>query len=210
MAMLVTEVDKTLWGRSIEEPRLSSSAHISLDLAQPWGGGRIEGRVDAYRKDQSGRYRVTVSCAAAWLDEAPQTPGKEGTRGSPISSILMHGMGIKIWLDEQFWAGQADLGELSGKNWLPFAFDLPGELPRAFEGHHVSFRWRIAARRQRGIWRSETSLPLILRDDRRIPTVRIETSPVGTWRFTTTRNDAEHDSVGAGCSVRYEDPRPGA
>jgi hypothetical protein len=42
-------------------------------------------------------------------------------------------------------------------------------------------------------------------EDRALPTVRIETSPVGTWRVNDKRSPGEHDSTGGGCSVRYED-----
>ena len=204
--MLVTDIDKPLWGRSIEPARHSAGFQLVLDVAEPWGGGRIQGRVESRKAHQRGRYLVSVTCSAAWLDCAPppnrQTAMSAGTLGS---NLLMHGIGIRIWLDEQLWAARADLGEVSGENWLPFAFDLPAELPRAFEGAYVAFRWRIAARRRRAVGHAETSFPLILREERPLPTVRVETNPIGTWRVNGTRSDAEHDTVAGGCSVRYED-----
>jgi len=203
--MVVLDVDRPLWGRSIEPARRSASVQLVLDAAQPWGGGRIEGRVESRKAHQGGRYVVSVTCSAAWLDCAPPN-AQGGTSVATVgSNLLMHGIGIRIWLDEQLWAAEADLGELSGENGLPFALDLPAELPRAFEGAYVAFRWRIAARRPRAIGHAETSFPLILREDRPIPTVRIETSPVGTWRLSDTRSNAEHDIAVDGCSVRYED-----
>ena len=200
--MLLTDVDKPLWGRSIESRRSSASFRLVLDAAEPWGGGRIEGRVESRKARRSGRYVVSVTCSAAWLDRAPPSAGRTG---AAASNLLMHGIGIRIWLDEQLWADRADLGELSGENWLPFAFDLPAELPRAFEGAFVAFRWRIAARRRRAVGHAETSFPLILREDRPLATVRTETSPAGTWRLNDTRSDAERDTAAGGCSVRYED-----
>jgi len=177
-----------------------------LDVAQPWGGGRIEGRVESHKPNQKGRYVVSVTCSGAWLDCAPPADAQQrGAAGESVSNLLMHGIGIRIWLDEQLWVAKADVGELSGRNWLAFAFDLPEELPRAFEGDRVSFRWRIAARRHRAVGHAETSLPLLLRERRSIPTVRIETSPIGTWRFRAMRSSAEQDTTFGAFSVRYED-----
>jgi hypothetical protein len=210
--MLVTDVDQLLWGRSIEPARRSAGFHVVLDTAQPWGGGRIEGRLESRKARQSGRYDVSVSCSAAWLDCAPPPPGEIGTSAGPgsvgavASNLLLHGIGIRIWLDERVWEGRADLGELSGENWLPFAFDLPSGLPRAFEGTLAAFRWRVTARRRRAVGHAEVSFPLIIREDRPLPTVRIETTPIGTWRLKDRRSDLERDSAGGGCSVRYEDP----
>ncbi len=203
--MLVTDVDKPLWGRSIEPARRSASFGLVLDTAEPWGGGRIEGRVESRKPDQRGRYLVSVTCSAAWLDCAAPKGRTGKSAGTMMTNLLMHGIGIRIWLDEQLWAGGADLGELSGENWLPFSFDLPAELPRAFEGSFVAFRWRIAARRRRALGHAETSFPLILREDRALPTVRIETSPIGTWRVNDERSEGEHDFAGGSCSIRYED-----
>jgi hypothetical protein len=199
--MLLTDVDRPLWGRSIEAPRGSASVRIVLDRAEPWGGGRIEGRVESV-KGRRGRYLVSVTCSAAWLDCAPSSAG--ATRAA-ASNLLMHGIGVRIWLDERLWTGEADLGELPGENWLPFAFDLPAELPRAFEGAYVAFRWRLAARRRRAVGYAETSFPLLLREDRPLPTIRTETSPTGTRRLSDTRSDAERDTSGGTCSIRYED-----
>lgn len=207
--MLVTDVDQSLWGRSIEPARRSGSFQLVLDVAQPWGGGRIEGRVESRKPSGSGSYDASVTCSAAWLDCAPPPKNQRGmSPGSVLTNLLMHGIGIRIWLDEQVWSARADLGELSGQNWLPFAFDLPRELPRAFEGTVVAFRWRVAARRRRAIGHAEVSLPLVLREDRSLPTVRYETTPIGTWRLNDVRSAGESDAAGGGCSVRYEDRHP--
>ena len=205
MATLVTEVEPAFWGRSIEEPRLSSSARIVLDVAEPWGGGRIEGRVESSKPQPKGFYVVSVACSGAWLDIAPPADGSASTGRAVMSNFLMHGIGIKIWLDELLWSTEAELGELSDRNWLPFAFDLPSELPRAFEGNRVSFRWRITARRRRAVVRAQTSLPLLLREDRTIPTARVETGPSGTWRFRAVRSEAERDIEIGRFALRFED-----
>ena len=160
------------------------------------------GRIESRKARRGGRYVVSVTCSAAWLDCAPSS---DGAIRAAASNLLMHGIGIQIWLDERLWTGRVDLGELPGENWLPFAFELPAELPRAFEGTYVSFRWRIEARRRRGVGYSETSFPLLLREDRPIPTVRFETSPVDTWELRDARSVAERDTSGGACSIRYED-----
>ena len=206
--MLLTDVDKPLWGRSIEMPRHAANFRLVLDTAEPWGGGQIGGRVEASKPGRGGSYVVSVTCAAAWLDCPP--PSKSGgpgrSPGPALSYVLMHGIGIPIWLDQQLWSCETDLGQLGDSNWLPFAFDLPANLPRAFEGTFVAFRWRIAAHRRRPVVRAVTSLPLILREDRHLPTIRVETTPIGTWRLRDSRNEAEVESAAGECSVCYEDP----
>jgi hypothetical protein len=72
----------------------------------------------------------------------------------------------------------------------------------------VAFRWRIEARRQRRIGAETASCPMLLVEQQNLPIVRIETSPIGTWRLLEWRS--EHDVGGSAgpCSVAYEARRP--
>ena len=45
--MLLTHVPDELSGRGIEHAQRAHGFTISLDTAEPWGSGRIEGRVEA-------------------------------------------------------------------------------------------------------------------------------------------------------------------
>jgi hypothetical protein len=42
-----------------------------------------------------------------------------------------------------------------------------------------------------------------------LPVVRVETSPIGTWRLLEWRSEADVGGVGGGCSVAFEARRPG-
>ncbi len=48
------------------------------------------------------------------------------------------------------------------------------------------------------------SLPLIIREPPSVPCVRVETSPIGTWRLLEWRSEVERDGAAVGCEVRYE------
>ena len=45
--MLVTYVPDDLAARGIERPQDAHGFGIALDTAEPWGGGRIDGRIEA-------------------------------------------------------------------------------------------------------------------------------------------------------------------
>jgi hypothetical protein len=204
---LAADVPEELRFRGIEPPQHSRGFTITLDTAEPWGGGRIEGRVERRRGRDRRPITVTVRCAAAWLDVAPQLVGKK--RLLSLSTYAdIRNRGVPIWLDEALFAGSVDVGSLGEANWLHFSLPLPEALPRAFEGTFVSFRWRVEARRRRRLGSDLTSLPLLLVEPQTVPIVRIETTPIGTWRLFEWR--AEQDVAGAGgpCSVEYEQRRP--
>ena len=205
--MLATEVPDEFFGRGIEPGLQAREFAISLDSAEPWGGGRIEGRVES-RAGRRDRRPVTVvaSCAAAWLDQAPQLLGQKPL-WRPSTYWDLRTRGVPIWLDEKVWLERWEVGELAEANWLHFRFDLPPELPRAFEGTFVAFRWRVEARRRRPIGHDTTSMPLLLIEPRTLPTLRVETTPIGSWRLLEWRAETERDGSGGPCSVSYEDRR---
>ena len=77
---------------------------------------------------------------------------------------------------------------------------------RLFEGRVVAVRWRLEARRSRRLGRTRTSIPLLIVEERTEPVVRVETSPLGTWRVSSLRGPAEEALETGPCSVRYEQP----
>lgn len=207
--MLHTEVPDELGGRQIEHAEYVSGFALSLDIAEPWGGGRIEGRVEA----QEGRHStnpvfVSVRCYAAWLDIAPQVVGQKRLLGLDTLWDLRT-RSIPIWIEDEVWLERWELGSLGqGTNWLHFGIDLPHELPRAIEGTFVSFRWRVEARRRRRVGHDTTSLPLILLEPLTRPIVRVETSPLGSWRLIQWKSDADRDALAGPCAITFEERVP--
>ena len=206
--MIQTDVPDDLAFRGIFPAQAAQGFALSLDRAQPWGGGAIEGRVER-REERRSRSPIVVSvrCQASWLDIAPQLVGKKRLLGLSTPYDLRT-RAVPIWIDEELFLERFELGPLTEENWLRFSFFLPSELPRAVEGTFVSFRWRVEARRRRAIGWSEASLPLLVDEKRTIPTVRVETSPLGSWRLLEWRSEEERDGEGVGCSIRYEGRRP--
>ena len=206
--MLLTKVPDELFGRGILPASEAHGFRVTLDTAEPWGGGRVEGRVESRggRRDLH-PVTVSVSCHANWLDVPPQLVGQKKLFRLEAYWDLRTRF-VPIWLEEEVWLERWELGELASANWLHFAIDLPAELPRAFEGTFVAFRWRVEARRSRKILHDTASIPLLLRKKQELPTVRIETSPLGNWRLLAWKSEDERDGVGGACSVRYEERLP--
>ena len=205
--MLRTEVPDELFGRGIFPAQRARGFTIALDTAEPWGGGRIEGRIEARERLHDARpVTVSVSCTASWLDVAPELVGqKPFWRVETYWSIRTR---IPIWLDEEVWLERWELGDLGEANWLRFSIELPPELPRALEGTFVAFRWRISARRNRRVGHDVTSLPLLLTEPRTVPCVRVETSPLGTWRLLEWRSEPDRGGSCGPCSIAFEERRP--
>jgi hypothetical protein len=202
-----TDVPDELRLRGIEPPQEARTFGIALDTAEPWGGGRIEGRVERRGRRDPRRFTVAVRCTASWLDMAPQLVGKK--RWLSLTTYWdLRTRSVPIWLEEELFVERLDVGPLDEANWQPVLFALPGSLPSAFEGTFVSFRWRVEARRRRGIGHDQASLPLLLAEERTLPVVRVESSPLGTWRLLEWRSEGERPGAGGGCSVSYEERRP--
>jgi hypothetical protein len=202
---ILTDVPDELAWRGIERPRLSRSFAITLDRAEPWAGGQIAGRVESRSDTRDDRpVTVSASCKACWLDIAPELVGKRSIfRPTAYWSLRMRG--IPIWLDEEIWLERVDMGELASANWRHFAIEVPLGTPRAFEGTFVAFRYAIEARRRGRARSAIASLPILVVEQRAIPVVRVETSPIGEWRLLEHRSEEETDGTGLPCSVRYED-----
>jgi len=204
---LRTDIPDQLQFRGIEPPRGAQAFTIALDTAEPLGGGRIEGRVERARSGQDARpISVQVRCTANWLDVAPQLVGKKR-----ILSLTtwwdLRTRGVPVWLEEDFFTEQVEVGALTDANWHEFAFLLPEGLPRALEGTFVAFRWRVEARRPRRVGSDTASVPLLIQEPQTVPIVRIETSPIGTWRLLEWQSEDEVGGSGGPCAVEYEQRR---
>ncbi|MGH2871655.1 MAG: hypothetical protein ACRDL5_04240 [Solirubrobacteraceae bacterium] len=205
---LVTDVPERFRFRGIEPPQEGRGFVIALDEAQPIGGGRIAGRIERRGRRHDGRpVRVEVACNACWMDVAPALVGRKSMfRWSTYGDICNKPM--PIWLDEELFRRRAEVGSLDDANWRRFSFELPGDLPRALEGTFASFRWRIEACRARGIGAEHAAVPLLLVEPPSLPVVRVETSPIGSWRLLEWRSEQDVGGVGGPCSVTFEPRRP--
>jgi hypothetical protein len=204
---VVTEIPDELRFRGIPPPELAHGFEITLDRAEPWGGGHIEGRVERRGGSRDRRpISVRVRCLATWLDLAPQLVGRKRLLSwSTLGDV--RNRAVPIWLDEQVFVESAEVGVLEQANWQPFAFDLPAELPRALEGTFVAFRWIVEARRRRLVGRDVAAMPLLIQEAQTQPIVRVETSPIGTWRLLEWRSDLDVGGSAGPCSVTYEERR---
>jgi hypothetical protein len=204
---LFTDVPDELRFRGIEPPLEARGFGLSLDEAEPEGGGRIAGRVERHNQRRDRRpLSVEVRCDVAWMDVAPELVGRKGIFNWAAYGEIRNKF-VPIWLDEEIFSTQIDLGPLEDANWRHFEFELPDGLPRALEGTFVAFRWRITARRARRVGSEQASLPLLLVDPQTLPVVRVETSPIGTWRLLEWRSEHDVDGSGGGCSVTFEPRR---
>jgi hypothetical protein len=52
------------------------------------------------------------------------------------------------------------------------------------------------------------SLPLLLVEPQDLPVVRVETSPIGTWRLLEWRSEQDVGGFYAPCSVTFDARRP--
>jgi hypothetical protein len=201
---LLTDIPEPLRFRGIEPPQEARGFGISLDQAEPAGGGRITGRVERRNRRRDRRpVFVDVTCAAHWLDVAPEFVGRKGIFSWSAYGDMRNKF-VPIWLDEQVFRTELDVGPLEESNWRQFSFQLPQGLPRALEGTFVAFRWRIGARRARRVGAERASLPLLIIEAQQLPVVRVETSPIGTWRLLEWRSEHDAGGVGGRCSVTYE------
>jgi hypothetical protein len=198
-------VPEEFGGRGIPPPTEARGFRLSLDLAQPWAGGRIEGRVEAVpgRPATAWPIEVLVRCVSAWVDIAPQLVGRAGL--GLASAYELRARARPIWLDEVVFEERRNVEPLDGSaNWRRFEFILPDFVPRAFEGTMCAFRYVVEASRQRTIGRSLAALPLVIVEQRREPVIRIETTPIGTWRLLEWRSDGEQETTAGPIQVRFE------
>jgi hypothetical protein len=205
---LVTDVPEALRFRGIEPAHPARAFQISLDEADPIGGGRITGRVERRNRRRDRRpVFVDVACDACWMDVAPELVGRRGLFSWSAYGEIRNKF-VPIWLDEKVFRTRIDVGPLDEDNWRHFSVDLPDGLPRALEGTFVAFRWRVEARRARRVGEEHAAVPLLLVEPQELPVVRVETSPIGTWRLLEWRSELDLGGAGGPCSVAYEDRRP--
>ena len=205
---LLTAVPDELKFHGIEPPLQAPGFAIALDAAQPQGAGLIAGRVERRGDRRDGRpVIVEVCCRVCWLDVAPQFVGRKGLLHWSAYGDMRNKF-IPIWLDETLFSERLEIGSLDTANWRPFSFELAEGLPRALEGTFVAFRWRIEARRARRVGAQLASLPLLLDEPQVLPVVRVETSPIGSWRLLDWKSEQDLDASGGSCSIRYENRLP--
>jgi hypothetical protein len=201
---VVTEIPEELRFRGIAPPEPAHGFRITLDTAEPWGGGHIEGRVERRGERHDRRsISVRVRCLAAWLDVAPQLLGRKRLLSWSTYGDIRN-RAVPIWLDQEVFADNAELEPLERANWQHFAFELPGELPRALEGTFVAFRWIVEARRSRFVGGDVAALPLLIEEPQTLPVVRVETSPIGTWRLLEWMSESDVGGSVGPCSVAYD------
>jgi hypothetical protein len=206
--LVITEVPESLKFHGIEPSQEARGFAITVDQAELQGGGQITGRVE--RRNQRSDPRpvvVDVRCDACWVDIAPQFVGRKRvfTWSAPGD---MRNRFVPVWLEEETFRETLEVGPLDGANWRPFAFAIREQVPRALEGTFVAFRWRVEARRARRIGRELASLPLLVLEPQDQPIVRVETSPIGTWRLLEWRSKNDVGGSAGPCSVTYEARRP--
>ncbi|MDQ6779436.1 MAG: hypothetical protein M3071_25125 [Actinomycetota bacterium] len=205
---LVTAIPGELRFHGIEPRREAWGFGISLDEAQPQGGGRIVGRVERRHRRRDRRPLVVdVRCDACWMDVAPQLVGRRKLLHWTTYGEIRNRF-VPIWLEEEVFRASLDVGPVEDANWRQFSFELPEGLPRALEGTFVAFRWRVEARRTRRVGTALASLPLLLVEPQNLPVVRVETSPIGTWRLLEWRSEDDVGGSGGPCSVSYDARRP--
>jgi hypothetical protein len=201
---VVTEIPEELRFRGIAPPEPAHGFRITLDTAEPWGGGLIEGRVERRGERHDRRsISVRVRCLAAWLDVAPQLLGRKRLLSWTTYGDIRN-RAVPIWLDEEVFVEEAQLEPLEQANWRHFAFELPGELPRALEGTFVALRWIVEARRPRLVGGDVAAIPLLIEEPQTLPVVRVETSPIGTWRLLEWRSESDVGGSAGPCSVIYD------
>jgi hypothetical protein len=202
-------VPEEFGGRGIPPPTEARGFRLSLDVAEPWGGGSIQGRVESI-PDRPGDRRpltVSVTCIAAWVDIAPELVGRSGY--GLATAYELRARSRPIWLDQTLYRDEVEVEPLDESvNWRRFEFRLPSSVPRAFEGTLCAFRYTVEAVRPRLLGKAFAALPLLLVEQRRDPVVRVETTPIGTWRLLEWRSDGEGAAEAGPVSVRFEQRAP--
>jgi hypothetical protein len=206
--LVTTEVPESLRFHGIEPAQQARGFSIVLDEARLEPGGRIAGRIERRNDRHSSRpVLVDLYCEACWVDIAPQFVGRKRVWTWSAAGDMRNRF-IPVWLDEEIARERLEVGSLDDANWRHFEFVAPEEVPRAMEGTFVAFRWRVEARRARRIGHELASLPMLVVEPQDQPVVRVETSPIGTWRLLEWRSKDDVDWSAGPCSVSYEERRP--
>jgi len=201
------DVPPELMGRGIFPATAARGFRLSLDVAEPWGGGRIAGRVELAGEPDPRSITVGVTCHAAWIDVAPQVVGK-GPRLSPAVLYDLRARHRGIWLDEPMWQARVEVGALDDANWRRFDVTVPEGLPRAVEGTFTAFRYAVTATRRRRLGQVTASVPILLVEERTVPVIRIERSPTASWRLIEWRAPAETGGRSDSVEIAFDERRP--
>jgi hypothetical protein len=125
--------------------------HIELSEAVLHGGGRIAGRVHRHGPWSEGAMAIVVRCSECWHSSAV-----------PVR-------GIPQWRQSTLWEAEQTLVLDRDATWMPFGFDLPGELPPAVEARTIAWRHELVARRRVRHWFDEKAALTPLLHDHRGP-----------------------------------------
>ncbi len=210
---VVADVPPGHVGRGIAPPLEARGFRLHVDVAEPWGGGSVAGHVERSGPPDDRPVLVRVACAAVWIDVAPQIVGQAGI--SVAMAYDLRARGRAIWLDEIVTVGEIEVGALAAANWRRFEISIPDDAPRAFEGTLCAVRYSVEALRSRRIGRSVAAVPLLVVERRTEPVVRIERTPIGTWRLLEWRAPDEPGFAFGPIEVSFErraagdEPLPG-
>jgi hypothetical protein len=145
--------DRNVHETSVRHDRVIASFparhfHIELADAVLEGGGQIHGRVHV--ADGATRaVQVTARCEESWR----------------INFRFRHHRQPPLWRTEPLWHDELEVACEAGRRWHPFAFRIPPGLPTAVEGHIVSWRYEIEARRPARVGPAERAVITPLRFD---------------------------------------------
>jgi hypothetical protein len=203
------EIPDVLRGRGIHPPYAPRAFAVDVTHAEPRAGGVVEGRVvsKAGRRDPR-PITVRLVCTAAWLDVAPQSVGQRNLR-SLSTAYDLRARRVPVWFDEPVGETVVVVGALDTVNWLAFRFVVPDGWPAATEATFAAFRYELMASRRRWIGHTVASAPIVMTGERSEPVVRIEKTPLGSWRLFEWRAPDEQDAASGNVAIRYEPRRLG-
>jgi hypothetical protein len=103
--------------------------HLELATAELHGGGHIAGRLHHHGRWPSGAPTIDLTCVESWRTSVPSLGG------------------VAHWERADLWHARTTVEIDPDRTWLPFAFDLPDDLPPAVEAHTIAWRYELGAHR---------------------------------------------------------------
>ena len=114
--------------------------HLELAAADLRGGGRLSGRLHRHRRWTRGPLTVELCSVESW-----RTP-------APTLGAMPH------WERDVLWSARTTVETDPDRTWVPFAFDIPDDLPPAVEAHTLAWRYELSASRRTRIGIDEYAL----------------------------------------------------